>query len=69
MGRPAAAPRYRVVRGRARMWDVLEIGVETAIASFHGRTAAITYARRLAASRGAEVLIEPAARGPTIDAT
>lgn len=62
MAKPATAPCYRVVRGRARMWDVFEVGVETAIASFHGRTAAIAYARRLAARRGAQVRVDPSPR-------
>jgi hypothetical protein len=65
MAKPATTPCYRVARGRTRMWDVFEIGVDIAIASFHGRTAAVAYARRLAARRGAEVLVDPSPRPRT----
>jgi hypothetical protein len=43
------------------MWDVFEVGVQTAIASFHSRSDAASYARRLAAARGrADVEVDEA---------
>jgi len=68
MAKRARVVRYRVSRGRVRMWDVFEVGVPTPIASFHKRAEATAYARRLAASRdGAEVQIEEqAATSPAL---
>jgi 5-formyltetrahydrofolate cyclo-ligase len=54
------ALRYRVRRGAAGMWEVVEEGVPAVIASFHGEADAAAYARRLAARRGGEVLVEAA---------
>lgn len=65
MGKRVPTVRYRVSRGRARMWDVFEVGVQTAVASFHRRADATAYARRLAAARGrahVEIDEEPAPR-------
>ncbi len=56
--RSQRALRYRVCRGPGGMWDVLEVGVAAAVASFHEHGVAAAYARRLAERRGGEVLAD-----------